>query len=554
MKELKSTTGGRYLFFEDLEDLQNSALASAAAIFFGKGNFVISGCQVDGNSISAGFVYLDGKIREVPATSNLSFPVYIVPKNTTEQGMYLDSAALQDTAINYGVQFTTSYNANGIQVKSTGPVSTLEQVLFSNLDINGKISLTDLDVSNVIKMKSQTTASNIGQIHYDDDGFHLSTGIVTGTGKFSGDVSAAGITGSGLLIKYALQTAESQIGMQIGYNFIKHIAKADGSKTCTMSFTEYGTTFDKKINVTDMITLKDTDNASHNIILGPHGLHYSYTDRQILQWGDSDNTTSFLRTEKEFTVAGINGDGAIINVQKQTARANEPTYKTVITESSIMSYSPATQDYQNNRAGFDFLDGNAKLYIHGHMYNVGVSAKGFLYDQNNPEFVDPIAGGSGSGSGGSIEEVTVATLNDVSVINWKKVDGDSTYTGKLSIGAASDGLIYDGNMKLGGSLKVTGSIVANASVTAKDVYCETIRVKNDSAYVQGKSGVTTIYNYTNLRFEISQGSTQSSRIVKLMGDKLTCTYIGGILTSTVMNAGEILSGFTTPHPVSLIDQ
>lgn len=553
MKELKSTTGGRYLFFEDLDTLQNSALASAAAIFFGKGNFVISGCQVEGNSISAGFVYLDGKIREVPATSNLSFPVYIISKNTTEQGMYLDSAALQDTAITYGVQFTTTYNANSIQVKSTGPVSTMEQVLFSDMKLNGGMSLTDLDVANVIRLKSQTTASNIGQIHFDDDGFHFSTGIVTGTGKFSGDVSAAGITGSGLLIKYALQTAESQIGMQIGYNFIKHIATADGSKTCTMSFTEYGTTFDKKINVTDMITIKDTDNASHNIILGPHGLHYSYTDRQILQWGESDNSTSFLRTEKEFTVAGINGDGAIINVQKQTARANEPTYKTVITESSIMSYSPATQDYQNNRAGFDFLDGNAKLYIHGHMYDIGVSPKGFLYDKNNPEFVDPIAGG-GSGSGGSIEEVSVATLDDVSVINWKKTQDGSTYTGKLLLGAPSDGLIYDGNMKIGGSLKVVGSIVAGASVTAKDVYSESIRIKNGSAYVQGKAGVTTIYNYTNIRFEISQGSSQSSRIIKLMGDKLTCTYIGGILTSTVMNAGEVLSGIITPHPVSMIDQ
>jgi len=467
--------------------------------------------------------------------------------------MYLDSAALQDTAITYGVQFTTTYNANSIQVKSTGPVSTMEQVLFSDMKLNGGMSLTDLDVANVIRLKSQTTASNIGQIYFDDDGFHLSTGIVTGTGKFSGNLSAAGITGSSGFVKYDLQAQDSQIGLRIGYNGIQYVADANGTITTNISFSQYQVGFDKKIEVADMVMIKESTNASHNIILGPHGISYSYTDRQILKWGDSDSNSSFLRTEKEFTVAGINGDGAVLNVQKQSARANDPTHKTVITESSIMSYSPATQDYQNNRAGFDFLDGNAKLYIHGHMYDIGVSPKGFLYDKNNPEFVDPIAGG-GSGSGGSIEEVSVATLDDVSVINWKKTQDGSTYTGKLSLGAPSDGLIYDGNMKIGGSLKVVGSIVAGASVTAKDVYSESIRIKNGSAYVQGKAGVTTIYNYTNIRFEISQGSSQSSRIIKLMGDKLTCTYIGGILTSTVMNAGEVLSGIITPHPVSMIDQ
>ena len=106
MKELTSNTGGRYLFFDDIQDLQNSALASAAALYFGKDNCVISGCKVSGNSISAGFVWLDGKIREVPATSNLNFPVYIKANNTTEQGMYQDSVTEQDTAINYGIQFS----------------------------------------------------------------------------------------------------------------------------------------------------------------------------------------------------------------------------------------------------------------------------------------------------------------------------------------------------------------------------------------------------------------------------------------------------------------
>lgn len=548
MKELKSNTGGRYLFFEDLDDLQNSALASAAAIFFGKGNFVISGCQVTDNSISAGFVYLDGKIREVPATSNLSFPVYIVPKNTTEQGMYLDSATLQDTAINYGVQFTTTYSATSILVKATGPASTMEQVLFSGLEITGSISLSDLNVSNTIKMTSQTTKSNVGQIHYDDDGFHLSTGIITGTGTFSGNLSAAAIKGTSVFVPTA---SGASTGMYLGGNLLKYIATADGSTYCSLSFDETGASFNKQLEVLNNLAIKSADNALHNAVYESHGITYSYGgSKQLLNWGDSNKTTAWLRTEQEFTVAGINGDGAIVNIQKQTSRSADPSYKTTITESSIMTYSPATTDYTNNRAGFDFADGVAKLYIHGHMYNVGVSAKGFLYDMNNSEFIDPIAsGGSSSESGTSIVQ-----LDDVEVINWKKKDGDATYTGKLSIGSQANGLIYDGNMKLGGGLQITGGLIASGSANIKDIYCETIRIKNNSAYIQGKTGVTTIFNYTNIRFEISSGSSTNSSVVKLIADRVTCTYVGGILTSTVTNSGIVLSGFTEPHPVNLVTQ
>ena len=185
MKELTSNTGGRYLFFDDIQDLQNSALASAAALYFGKDNCVISGCKVSGNSISAGFVWLDGKIREVPATGNLNFPVYIKANNTTEQGMYQDSVTEQDTAINYGIQFTTVQPESYIRVTSSGAEPTIEKLMFNGLNLDGNMAVGELTANKLI-FRSRTTPSNLGELYYDNDGFHASTGITTGTGTFSG--------------------------------------------------------------------------------------------------------------------------------------------------------------------------------------------------------------------------------------------------------------------------------------------------------------------------------------------------------------------------------
>jgi hypothetical protein len=244
-------------------------------------------------------------------------------------------------------------------------------------------------------------------------------------------------------------------------------------------------------------------------------------------------------------VAGINGDSPVLNIQKQEARAYDPTYKITITESTIMCYSPDTQDYQNNRSGFDLTDGEARLYIHGHMYKVGVSAKGFIYDMNNPEFVDPIA----SRETGD----TIQTLNNVQIINWKRIIDNTTYTGILELTAS--GLKYNGSLKIDGDLTVVQAATIGTVMTVPTVHAESVMIKNNGAYVGGKAGVTTVYNYTNLRFDVAQGSTASSSIISLVARRHTLTYVGGVLTAAVQDQTDtVLSRITTPHPVQLVNQ
>lgn len=92
MKEFTSQTGGRYTYIDDIINLQELSLAFTS-IFDGCENFIISGCRVSGNTISAGYVYINSKIRYCAGTSNASkWPMYIYESNYSEKVPYADSS------------------------------------------------------------------------------------------------------------------------------------------------------------------------------------------------------------------------------------------------------------------------------------------------------------------------------------------------------------------------------------------------------------------------------------------------------------------------------
>lgn len=88
MKEFSAQTGGRYTYADDLENLQELALAFAQ-IFDDCDNFIVSGCEVNSGAISAGYVFLNGKLRYFSgATGITSWPQYIYELNTTQSVAY----------------------------------------------------------------------------------------------------------------------------------------------------------------------------------------------------------------------------------------------------------------------------------------------------------------------------------------------------------------------------------------------------------------------------------------------------------------------------------
>lgn len=88
MKEFSAQTGGRYTYADDLENLQDLALAFAQ-IFDDCDNFIVSGCEITSGAISAGYVFLNGKLRYFSgATGITSWPQYIYELNSTENVTY----------------------------------------------------------------------------------------------------------------------------------------------------------------------------------------------------------------------------------------------------------------------------------------------------------------------------------------------------------------------------------------------------------------------------------------------------------------------------------
>ena len=90
MKEFQYKNGGRRLYNEDIDRLQELSLAFNAILAGAKLNIVLSGCNVrrtlsTGYStkynieVSAGYAYINGKVRDVPSYSVNDVPTSYVP-------------------------------------------------------------------------------------------------------------------------------------------------------------------------------------------------------------------------------------------------------------------------------------------------------------------------------------------------------------------------------------------------------------------------------------------------------------------------------------------
>lgn len=87
MKEYVAEPGGRYTYSDDILNLQELAL-SLSAIFDGCQDFIISGCEPDGASISPGYVWLGGKVRRFEGATDAVYPYYIHEVNRHESVVY----------------------------------------------------------------------------------------------------------------------------------------------------------------------------------------------------------------------------------------------------------------------------------------------------------------------------------------------------------------------------------------------------------------------------------------------------------------------------------
>lgn len=167
MNEFNAQTGGRYVYVDDVLNLQDLALAFGR-VFDECDNFIISGCEVSGSTISAGYVYLNGKIRHFSGASGITvWPQYLYENNSTESVHYASGNTKIGRNI-YGVSIGSSIPTTADALTGKVPVSmvitqsggtlmkdaffgkyalvlnsaTLSQVLNGTLKIDGDLEVT----------------------------------------------------------------------------------------------------------------------------------------------------------------------------------------------------------------------------------------------------------------------------------------------------------------------------------------------------------------------------------------------------------------------------
>lgn len=154
MKEFSSQDGGRYTFVDDVQNLQELALA-INSIFGDCDGFVVSGCELNNDTISNGYVYLNGKLRlfnESSCTANANGYRYLYEHNQTEQVPYA-SGGSKVGRTNYGVSLASTVPATDpitnaapkfIQIAADGSCKRLNDAFFGlyALILNSSITQT----------------------------------------------------------------------------------------------------------------------------------------------------------------------------------------------------------------------------------------------------------------------------------------------------------------------------------------------------------------------------------------------------------------------------
>ena len=237
MKEFSAQNGGRYTYADDLINLQDLAL-SFVSIYDGCENFIISGCEVSGSTVSEGYVYINKKIRRFNGATGVSFPCYIYENNYSESieyvtggnkvGRNIYGCALgasvpsgNDPLTNSARQSIRLTGSGGLRLKDAffGAncvlLSKSNQSILGNLSLTGDFSATGTVNANAVALKtlnfknaSNSVVATFGISSGNTLSLANSNGNINITGQSFVDIGPA-IKEGGVLLseKYVLKSS-----------------------------------------------------------------------------------------------------------------------------------------------------------------------------------------------------------------------------------------------------------------------------------------------------------------------------------------------------------
>lgn len=204
MKEFNAQTGGRYTYVDDIINLQELALAFTS-LFTDCDNFIISGCEVTGSTISAGFVYLNGKLRRFSGATGIgTWPQYIYESNKTESVAYAsgaDKVGRNDYGCTIGSSVPTTPDAltnavpayiqipksGGKRLKEAffGKYALLLDSIYGSQSINGDVTFrNNVNVNSVLTTNKNHVFKNgesVCQMFWEGRLFNINARIGNGT-------------------------------------------------------------------------------------------------------------------------------------------------------------------------------------------------------------------------------------------------------------------------------------------------------------------------------------------------------------------------------------
>lgn len=390
MKEFTSQTGGRYTYIDDIINLQDLALAFTS-LFDGCDNFIISGCQVSGTTISAGYVYINGKVRYCAGTSNASkWPMYIYESNSVENVSYADAADKKGRNI-YGCAVASSVPVvndsltgavpQSIPLQADGTAVRLKDALF------GKYALM-IDSP----YPSQTVKKNVsfeGDVATNTLTAKQSLNITSGTSKATISYNAAGVLTiqSKLNNKLAYKIVITEDGAFQFYTGDTLIASLDAQGVVLNVSTSSNNVKGGNILVSGN-DIYNTGVANNTGALNINMLGYNgastYYRNTVIGNGKNEAVLSIVGSTKASTFYGAVGvscaTSASFMLQHSSLAKTDKTLQNYVVwkdkssaEMAVMGYtSTTTYDwYIENKIGNIVLNNN--VYVQGNLYVNGVN-------------------------------------------------------------------------------------------------------------------------------------------------------------------------------------
>lgn len=454
MKEYIADTGGRYTYVDDILNLQELAL-SMTAIFNACEDFIISGCEITGNAISSGYVWINGKVRYFEGCHSATFPYYIYEKNGTDTVVYAGdvnkqgrenylcagSSALpsvKDTLtgeVPCLIEITKTYAPRFLDM-FFGHYAVLLDTPFSKQTIKKELVVTG-KLTTEQGLESKTAVAVVAPSGYSLKGLVKQNG----TASFGSYLN-------GLLISEICISTDGSVSFLKGGNELARIDENGMAYTyasCTSS--RIGSLLIEKNSIVNVTDTTDEDSIDINAV---HLNDGTSTFRDFRVFDGKQTTTPLLHVKGKTKEVLVNGTfivaGNSITIASAESKSLSYTDTEGVEKASIGFTSSQSADFSlNNAIGNIELSPKESVNIAGDLKVSGTSLKDIYINQKS--FTDALSGKVNTVKGKQL------STEDFTTNYRKKLDDIST--GEIQTGG--EGFVTATQVKEALAKKLTAS-------------------------------------------------------------------------------------------------